>query len=376
MLLRGTRSQTRQQVREEIDRLQARVRVLPAAQSVTISIEVRRPNLSAVLDLVAECLRQPALSAKELEELRRELQSEYQQNRDDPTRVGMRGMLRLWHRFPKGHPLYVSSFEELIEDLRDIRLEDVRELHSRFYGTQDALGAVVGDFDPRAVNKQMVVLLGDFRAPERYVRVADPFSPGRPQDLTLTIADKPMAFLGMGLDFALRDDHPDYAAMRLADNLLGGGFLSSRVPQRLRERDGFSYGAGTVLHVSGHDANAALFGYAIYGAANLAKVEQGMREELTRAVDAGFTAEELRLGREGLLREREQLRADDEELVDVLREQLDLGRTMAFEQQLDERLRRLTAAEVGAALRKYVDPRKLSVLRVGDFKQRPKAAGR
>jgi predicted Zn-dependent peptidase len=53
------------------------------------------------------------------------------------------------------------------------------------------------------------------------------------------------------------------------------------------------------------------------------------------------------------------------ELVD----QLDVGRTMAFEQALDDRLKALKASEVGAVLKKYVDVKKFAALKVGDFKK-------
>jgi zinc protease len=46
---------------------------------------------------------------------------------------------------------------------------------------------------------------------------------------------------------------------------------------------------------------------------------------------------------------------------------LNLGRTWAYSRQFEERLAALTAAEVNAALRKYVDPAKLTTVKAGDF---------
>jgi zinc protease len=371
MLLRGTKTKTRQQVKDQLDKLKARVHMMPSAQGVMVVMEVRRPEFPALLELVADCLKDPAFDAKEFEELRRELLADYQQNQDDPMQVGMRGMGRLLSTFPKGHPYYVPSFPELIAETQAVQLDKLKAFHGKFYGAQNGFVAVAGDFDPKATADALASLLGNWKGGESYVRIPNPYVAVAAQDQSLPIADKPMAFLGAGVGFPLKDDHPDYPALMMADYLLGGGFMAGRVTKRLREKEGFSYGAGTFLGVGGHDDNSALMGYAIYGAANVAKVERAFREELEKAVRDGFTADELRLGREGLLKERENLRAMDEVLVRNFIEQMDLGRTMAFEQQIDDRLNQLTLQEIGTALKKYVDPKKLSVLKVGDFKGPP-----
>jgi zinc protease len=178
-----------------------------------------------------------------------------------------------------------------------------------------------------------------------------------------------MAFFGTGLVFQMRDDSPDYPAMLMADYLLGGGFLNGRVPQRLREKEGLSYGAGTFMRVDGHDDRAALMGYAIYAPQNAAKVEKGFFEEVDKAVTGGFTEKELALAKEGLLKEREQSRSEDALLAMELVRQLDLGRTMAFEDQVDEKLKALKVSDVAATLKRYVDAKKFAALKVGDFKQ-------
>ena len=86
------------------------------------------------------------------------------------------------------------------------------------------------------------------------------------------------------------------------------------------------------------------------------------------AVEKGFTDAELSLAREGMLKDRQASRAEDESLVGMLLQQLDLGRTMAFEQALDEQLGKLTSAQVNATLKKYVDPKRFSAVKAGDFK--------
>ena len=48
---------------------------------------------------------------------------------------------------------------------------------------------------------------------------------------------------------------------------------------------------------------------------------------------------------------------------------LDAGRTFEFSKQFEDRIRALTPADVNAAVRKYIDPNKLTVVIAGDAKK-------
>ncbi|MEW6430014.1 MAG: pitrilysin family protein [Myxococcota bacterium] len=369
MLLRGTKRHTRQQVKDAFDKLKALVSVRPGPQSATVTIEVHKPELAETLALVAECLKEPAFDATEFENLRREVLAEAEKQKDDPMAIGQLGLQRMLSPFAKGHPLYVPSWPEIIADTQAVKLEQAKDYHAKFYGAQAGYVAVVGDFEPDAVTKQLGELFGGWKNAVGYTRIPVPYSPVEAKVSAIETPDKAMAFFGAGLTFQMKDDSPDYPAMMMAEYLLGGGFMAGRVPQRLREKEGLSYGAGTVMRVDSRDDRAALMGYAIYAPENVSRVEKGFFEEVDKAVTGGFTEKELALAKEGLLKEREQGRSEDMMLAMELVDQLDAGRTMAFEQQVDDKLKSLKVSEIGEVLKKYVDAKKLAALKVGDFKK-------
>ena len=269
----------------------------------------------------------------------------------------------------KGHPLYVPSIPELITDASALKLDEVKAYHSKFYGAQAGFAAAVGDFEGKELSAQLETLLGTWKANESFTRIPVPFQPLEQKDAIIETPDKKMAFYGTGTNFKLKEGDADYPAMMLADYMLGGGFLNGRVPQRLREKEGLSYGAGTFMKAGTHDDFGALLGYAIYAPQNLDKIQKGFSEELTLAVDKGFTDTELKLAREGLLKQLEQGRSEDENLVMDLVQQLELNRTTDFDQQVEDKLRKLSVTDINGTLKKYVDPKKFSVVKVGDFKQ-------
>jgi len=94
-----------------------------------------------------------------------------------------------------------------------------------------------------------------------------------------------------------------------------------------------------------------------------------VREELARAVREGFGAGELEAGKKAILEARRLQRAQDRSLVSRLALYAYVGRTFAWDIDLEQKIARLTPEQVSAALRKYLDPKKLAVVFAGDFKK-------
>jgi zinc protease len=369
LVFRGTKKKTREQVKDAFDQLRAEVKVQPIKQGMLIAVEAHQPELERVIDLIAESLQEPALDGKELEALKRETIADAEQQKDDPMQIGMRSIQRVLHPVDAAHYLYVPTWDETIAETQALSIDKVREFHARFFGAAAARIAVVGDCDAGAVEAQLQKRFGGWTAKVPFVRIPTSFNAIAGNTSTVQTPDKAMAFFGAVTNFQLKDSDPDYPALLMADFLLGGGFLNGRIPQRLREKEGLSYGAGTFAEVASRDDTSVLVGYAIYAPQNVKKIQTGFVEEIVKAINSGFTKAELEQARTSLLKEREQLRAQDEELSVDLTRKLDLDRPMSFEQQVDDRLRTLTQQEVAAALKKYIDPKRLSQLMIGDFKK-------
>ena len=157
----------------------------------------------------------------------------------------------------------------------------------------------------------------------------------------------------------------------VANRIFGGGALKSRLGDRIRQKEGLSYGVASAINaddsLEGKDDAGSFSIQAIAAPQNIDKVEAAVREELVRLVADGITADELRDAVSGLLTEREQARADDGSVAGMLQDQLYFGRTMQFTADLDAKYRALTLEQVNAAIRAHLDPAKLSVVVAGDF---------
>jgi zinc protease len=180
--------------------------------------------------------------------------------------------------------------------------------------------------------------------------------------------DKANAVLRGGLNLALRDDHPDFPALVLANYLLGGT-STARVPGRVREKEGLSYSTFTSFNASAFDEVGSFRVGAIFAPQNRGRVERAIREELERAAREGFGAQEIKAGKQALLEARRMARTQDRALANRLNSYLFLKRTFAWDVELEARIAALTPAQLNAALKRHFDPARLSLVAAGDFKK-------
>jgi zinc protease len=226
----------------------------------------------------------------------------------------------------------------------------------------------VGEFDADAVTRAVEELFGPWRSPYPFTRVPYRYFDTPALEDQVITPDKANAVLRGGENVQMRDDHPDFPALLLANYLLGGT-SSSRLAERVREKEGLSYSTNSSFGASPFDASAWFRVSAIFAPQNRARVETAIREEMARAVKGGFTAEEVAAGKKGLLEQRRLARTQDRALAGRIASYLFLGRTFAWDIDLENKIAALTPAQVNAALTKYIDPAKLSLVIAGDFKK-------
>jgi zinc protease len=155
--------------------------------------------------------------------------------------------------------------------------------------------------------------------------------------------------------------------MLLAERVLGGGGLKSRLVDRLRQQDGISYAAGSYLSVSAFEENGWLDFSASFAPQNRDKLQTDVAEVVAALLRDGVTEQELAAAKKGMLESRRIARTSDGGLAGTLQGQLYTGRTYAYAAQTDKAIEAATVEAVNAALRKYVDPSHLVESVAGDF---------
>ncbi len=294
MLMRGTQKHSREQLRNQFDRLKAQVRVGGDGGSV----ETVRENLPDALRLMAEVLQAPSFPADEFEQLRRSSLTSIDAQRSDPGALAGLALSRHLNPYPPGHWLYNATLDERSARLKALSLDEVRKCHADFYGASHSELAVVGDFEPESIARLAQELFGNWKSPRAYARIPLKVADVPPLDSIINTPDKANAVLRAGMLLRLRDDDPDYPALLLGNYLLGGS-SDSRLTRRVREKEGLSYSVGSFLSADSFSERGSFGVFAIYAPQNRTKVEtaiargtpQGARRRLREGGD--------RIGKEG-----------------------------------------------------------------------------
>src|SRR5205085_6137984 len=162
MLPRGTEQHTRQQFKDELEKLKARLSIGGGGGSLNARIETVRESLPGTMRLLAEALRQPTFPAAELEQLRHENLAGIEQQRTDPGSMAGTAYARHQHPYPRGDPRYAAEPDELMEEYKAATLEQVKDFYRRFLGGARGELAVVGEFDAKEVEALSAELFADW----------------------------------------------------------------------------------------------------------------------------------------------------------------------------------------------------------------------
>jgi zinc protease len=374
LMARGTKKHTRQELVDELDKLKARLSASGSFGTVTFSIECKRDALPRVLALLTEILREPTFPADELDILKRQTRDELDKSRTEPTALASRKLQQKLSPYPKDDIRYVPTVEESIERLDKVTADTVRKLYSEQLGGQNGELVVVGDFDPAQVTKLVGDALKDWKPGVPYKRIERPAVTGvKGERLTIETPDKANAIWIAGLTLPITDAHPDNPALELADFVLGGGTLSSRLGNRVRQKEGLSYGVRSQFGASSLDPNARVMIYAICNPANIDKVDKAILEEVDKMLKEGVGEQELAEAKKAFLEQAKVRRSSDRSLVSLLQDGLHVGRTMDYHAEQEKKIAELTVEEVNSAFKRHYDPKRLVIIKGGDF--RPKPAG-
>ena len=358
MLMRGTSKYDRTQLSDAFDRLKM--------SGSVYQFTTTRGNLAEALRLAAHVLRDASFPAAQFEQVRQEWIVAAEAGRNDPQELAGRALEAHFNLYPKGDIRASESVDEQVAAARKATLAEVQAFHRDFYGASHGELAIVGDFDPAAIAPVIGDSFGSWNSRAEYARIRSDNFDVAPLRQNIDTPDKENGVFSARLNLDMRSDDADYPALELANFIFGDGGLKSRLMDRIRQKDGLSYGGGSSLAVSDTD-RASSFGIsAIAAPQNLKKLEAAIRQELARALKDGFTAAEVADAKSGMLQQRLQSRAQDGVLASGWVAYLYLGRSYAWSRDFEDKLKALTPAQVNAAFRKAIVPARLSVVTAGD----------
>jgi zinc protease len=353
-------------LKDAFDKIKAQVMVSGGVDSAVARITTTRDNLKAALDLVAEVLREPSFPQDEFDKLKQEELAQLEGNKSEPQALAMVAIQKHLSPYPKGDPRYAMSIDEEIDEVKAVTLDQAKSFYKGFYGASNGELSVIGDFDSESTQNQVKTLFGDWKSPLPYERITNSYAQIKPENKVVETPDKANTMWVAGLLTKISDTDPDFPAIVLGNYIFGQG-MNSHLFSRIRDKEGLSYGVGSAFQVTPKEDVGKFFAYAICNPANAPKVEASFKDELKTVLEKGYTATEIEAAKKSWAQARQVSRANDGELIARLTNGLYFGRTLAFDAELEAKVKALTADQIKAAMQKHLSVDGLSFVRAGDF---------
>jgi predicted Zn-dependent peptidase len=373
MLMRGTRTYSREALTRRFKELGAEVDISGDVYSAWASVRSPRAQVPAVLELVGTVLREPAFPVEEFDALKQETLTRVAGFKRTAQGVAARALGSMLNTETKGHPNYSGSIDESLSAIEAVTIDDARRFHREFYGASHGELTIVGDFDPTVALAAAHRMLGTWESPKPFERVGNRFKPITAGERTITVpGDGPAHMVGR-LNLSVGEAHPDFPALLMGTYLLGHpAFPESRLARSVAALPDTRL--SSILYASPLDPFGGFIVFADFPPTELARVESSFRDTLSALLTSGPMAEELDAARQHWRRSRESLRTDDKRLAGHLNTALFLGRTLTWDEALERRVAALRPADVATAMRTHIVPESISVVRAGRFPSASRSA--
>ncbi len=368
MLKTGTTTRSKKDINDMLDKIKTSIDISGDGPEIDVFLSTDSNNLNAALDLLADLLLHPSFDKTEFDKLLLDMKGELESSASDPQYIAFQTANKKTTLYPKGHPLYPENISEKLSDLQTLSLDSVKDFYNKFYGANNGYVAFVGDIDSNAIKSFFQKDLAGFSSKAPYTEIAEKYFNVSGSLENINITDKKNAVLFGKLNIPLKEDDPDYAALDIANEMLGGGaFLSSRIPQRLRESEGMSYGAGSFTS-SNYKYPASSWGvYAIFNPIYKNRLDSALRDVINTVRQTGFKQDEFKKAVESWLQQRKTYLGDDQNLAWRLSDYMSDGKNLSFYTDYENKAKGLTLEQVNAALRKYISLDNITFIYAGDF---------
>jgi len=368
MLKLGTKNKSKKDINDLLDQYKTSLSFTGAVNGLYVRMNTDKENLKNALDLVNDILKNPSFDASEFEKLKLEVKSEFESLKSEPQSLASEAIEKQTNLHSKSHPYYSESTEEKLVSLSKITLDDLKNFYNTFYNGNNSNSSFVGGIDKKIIKDFMSKTFDNWTPKVAYKRIVNQSFDSKALSKTIQVNDKTNAAVMGKINLNIGENDADFPAVDMANELLGGGaFLSSRIPQRLREAEGMSYGAGSYVFGDALDKTGNWGVYAFFNPAFKDKLDNALKEEIQKALDKGFTKAEFDASLNSWLQQRQTSLGSNEFLAYQLRDYLDQNKSFQDHIDYENKIKALDVNKVNAALKKYFDLNKFVLIYAGDF---------
>lgn len=288
----GTKSKSKEAIRSALTDRGASVHFFASGDRTHFNATCLPEDTDFVLKLIAECLREAAFPAAELNLQKKRTLAELEEAKTETRGLAMGEFFRTV--YDRSHANYVETIAEKASQTKSATRADLQSFQ-KILGKGGLVVAITGDIVPEQVLAKAerafsALPLGTDRMPEKRTNTIAP----KAQEKRVPVADKANIDVIMGAHVPFTYDSPEFIPFTVMTGMLGGrGISTGHLMRTIRERDGLTYGIyANPVGFTGA-ADGALQIWATFSPATYEKAVAATLKEIRVFLDTGMTADAL-----------------------------------------------------------------------------------
>jgi zinc protease len=357
----GTAKMSADQVDEELEYLAANVSIGVSIESGGAGLDILKKDFHRGLAIFADLLRRPAFDPAKIELAKRQTLETIRRRNDNPSSITGREFRKLI--YGANHPF---GRESTIETVSGITRDDIVAFHKAYFKPNAIILGVSGDFERSQMLAALNEVFGDWKQESLQFPTIPPVTPASVEggrSVFVIQRNLTQTHLRIG-QLSVRENDPDYFALALLDDILGGNSFTSRLFRDVRSRQGLAYSVGSAIR-PGHTVPGVLLMHALTKAPTTYQALNSMLEQFDRLRREPVSDAELQHAKDAFLNSFVFSFADASQIVGRLMELEYHGLPSDFLQRFRDGVMRLTKEDLLRVAQKHLDPGRLIILAVG-----------
>lgn len=234
---------------EQFDLLGAHFSLNCNNDTIQITLQTLKENFRAALDLLGDILTKPHLAEKDFKREKSKIKTQLKQLSDDPDYLANTAFESLL--FGESHP-YSFPVLGLDDNIANINNDEIKSYYSKFILPNNSFIIAVGDITKEELKENLNEKISVWEKGNVDFQVGTAGSPDKKTVYIVNKKDSVQTEIRVG-HHSTGKKSKDYFSKHLLNTILGGQF-TSRINLNLREKHGYTYGAGSSFNYYKEDA--------------------------------------------------------------------------------------------------------------------------
>ena len=355
----GTTELSSMELKDELELKAIRVRFDVDKDDFMGSLLTTKDNLFRAVELINNMLTKPRLGDEDIKRIKIQLQEGLKRQIENPYQELQ---LAFAEEIYKNHP-YADNPLGKKEDIKHISANDMREFVKKYLRKDNVIVGIVGDITEFEAQKILDIMFNGLEAGNDLNEITVPkidFD-GRNRKIARNGGQN----ISMVALKSVKRNDKDFYPLFVANHILGGAGLTSKLSQQVREQEGLTYGIYSYLLIND---NAPLMVMSFSATKdNYMKANESWRKIFNDFRNKGVNSKELQKAKDYLIGSYNLRFASIENISEILTAMQKYNLGLDFLQKRNEYIKKINIEEVNDVAKKYFDVNKIISAEIGEF---------